>query len=237
MLGGGIAAPSSAEVAAAHSALDGALRAAGLRGLRGRDWSEESESVLAARDLLLRNGWVFPPASNGLCLAKVRERTQGLSKRLWGRTIRYRRVRHGAPVVYDLLVQHGALGVLPPLGRWADRTVFLDEDALARRAGRGRYAAVSLAQLREQVELEQVAAMAAARGAGSEAVARRRVWLTLLRYGELPLVRARLELSASREDDPEGPATWVLRVARPDGADPTGTRRRAEAVYERLSGR
>ena len=237
MFAGGIAAPSSAEVAAAHSALDGALRAAGLRGLRGRDWSEESESVLAARNLLLRHDWVFPPASNGLCLAKVLERAQGLSRRLWGRTVRYRRVSHRAPVVYDPLVQHGRLGVLPPLGRWADRTVFLDEEALARRAGRGGYAAVSLAQLREHVELEQVAAMAAARGAGSEAVARRRVWLTLLRYGELPLVAARLELSARREDDPEGPASWVQRVARPDPSDPAGTRQRATALYERLSGR
>jgi len=234
---GGVAAPSSADVAQAHSALDVALRAAGLRGLSGRDWSEDSEAVLAARNLLLRHDWVFPPASKGICLAKVLERTQGLSRQLWGQRVRYRRVRHRAPVVYDLLVQHGALGVLPPLGRWADRTVFLDEDALARRAGRGRYAAVSLAQLREHVELEQVAAMAAARGAGSEAVARRRVWLTLLRYGALPLVAARLDFSARKEDDPEGPASWVQRVARPDPGDPVGTRRRAAALYERLSGR
>lgn len=237
MFGGGIAAPSSAEVAAAHSALDGALRVAGLRGLTGRDWSEDSEPVLAARNLLLRHDWVFPPSANGICLAKVLDRTQGLSKQLWGRTIRYRRVRHRAPVVYGPLVQHGALGILPPLGRWADHTVFLDEDALERRAGRGRYAGVSLVRLREHVELEQVAAMAAARGAGSEAVARRRVWLTLLRYGELPLVAARLELNRGREDDPEGPASWVQRVARPDPDDPAGTRQRAAALYERLSGR
>jgi len=63
------------------------------------------------------------------------------------------------------------------------------------------------------------------------------VWLTLLRYGELPLVAARLELTAEKEHDPEGPASWVQRVARPDPADPAGTRQRAAALYQRLSGR
>ena len=55
--------------------------------------------------------------------------------------------------------------------------------------------------------------------------------------GELPLVAARLELSERKEDDPEGPASWVLRVARPDPGDPGGTRQRAAGLYERLSGR
>ena len=146
----------------------------------------------------------------GLALAKVEARQRGLQAELWGRTVRYRRVEHGAPLLLDYRAYRALRrgeGPLPPAARLAGPTVFLDRAAIARRAGRGPYAGASPRALAAHLELAQVAGIRfrdevrAAALAGLESGEGRgpallesliRVWLTLLRHGEGDLAIQRL---------------------------------------------
>ena len=136
---------------------------------------------------------------------------------------------------------------MPPAARLARPTVFLDADAIARRAGRGPYLDVSPAQLRDHLELLQVAALRvqaeaeaaelAGPGRGPALVeALARVWLTLLRYGEGELSWRRLQWElAQPPTEPESPwraaARWVAaRLSLREGAGETGLTGAAEVA-------
>ena len=259
----GRAGPSAEERASAQVQLEEALSAAGLPpalptatapiGSEAQSWAQ---GVARARNLLLAHGYVFPPVSPGdmgLCLARVRVRETGLAQELWGRTVRYRRVVHARPISSDYATFRAlrtGRGSLPPAASLAGPTVFLDGDAIARRAGRGPYLGASPAALSAHLELAQVAALrfraeldAAERagpGRGPALIeALERVWLSLLRYdaGELGWRRLRWEL-AHTPASPEAP--WRIaarRVAARVGDDAASARARAPALLASLEER
>ncbi|MGE0712390.1 MAG: hypothetical protein AB7N76_32985 [Planctomycetota bacterium] len=255
---GRLDAPSAAEVTSARAALDGALRAAGLQGLGGGAGEElggvsergfGGESIGAVRNLLLRNDWVFPPAGpgGGLVLARVRARRTNCVRELWGLHLHYRVVVHAAPLVLDYL-GHAALrtgqGSLPPAARAAGHTVFLDEDALARRAGQGPYAGIDAAALAEQLELQEAATLRVGQEVslqdGAAAAARdafARVWLSLLRYGDVGLClrRLRWETGPGAAASPWRDAAAFVRARCPRGETDEETRARAARLYRALS--
>lgn len=247
-----------AEQAGAESQLADALSAAGLRpgvaALTSAARPGWGAAVARARNLLLAQGYVFPPVSPGdpgICLARVRSRELGLGRSLWGRRLRYRRVVHASPLLSDYATFRAlrtGRGPLPPAARLARPTVFLDADAITRRAGRGPYLGVSPAQLRAHLELVQVAALRfraeaeaaeqaglAGPGRGPALIAAlARVWLTLLRYGEGDLSWRRLQWElAQPPTEPERPwraaARWVAERLPPSEGAPPAERARARA--------
>lgn len=157
---GAAEAPAPAELEAARERLTAALRAAGERpdaagaGLAG--WAD------AARTALIRAGYVFLPIGDdpGICLARGEERATGLSQPVFDLTARYRRVTHRG-VTVPSFAHYAALkaGRAPvrPLGRHEGPTVFLDLEAIERRAGRGPFRGLSAERLRRLVEAQQAA--------------------------------------------------------------------------------
>lgn len=216
--------PTGEELRVAERELTASLEAAGIRAPRLASAAEE------ARNLLVRRGWVFLPtarhADPGLALARVVARTSGLSRELWGKTVRYRRVVHAGPMLPDFVsyvtVRLGK-GPLPPAGRFSGPTVYLDRAALERRAGRpGPYATLSAAELEAEEELRQVAAMRFAglipveelidpKDAGRSLTRLHGLILvTLLRYGDGPVWRA----VVARLSQGGGPAPLVAAARR-----------------------
>jgi hypothetical protein len=248
--------PGSDELEAAHSELLAALRAAGLSAETPKDADPKQPgwgaAVATARNLLLAEGWVFPPPAPapggaGLVLAKVRSRRTGLTRRLWGETVRYRRVRHATPLLQGFAV-HASLrlakGPLAPVARWSGYTVFLDADAVARRAGQGPFVGFSPADLARNLELQQVATLHVSRQVGLEEFAKggapsvvrlalARVWLTLLVEGDLALTERRLRAEGKGRSSWAQAAAFVLSRC-PLSGSAQEVRDRALRVYQAL---
>lgn len=235
----------------AQAELNAALRAAGLEppsssAVITSEATLFGPTAARARNLLLACDYVFLPVSPGdigLALAKVEARERGLALKLWGKTVRYRRIEHAAPLLSDY-TSYRALrlgrGELPPAARVAGPTVFLDRSAIARRAGSGPYAGVGAEALAAHLELAQVAGMRfrdEVRAAALEGLrgghemrgpalveSLIRVWLTLLRHGEGSVALGRLRWEVAHPTQPrESPwrsaARWVSARLR-EGDDP-----------------
>ena len=154
--------PERFELEDANHELRAALAEAGARSPGDGD----GFGAAAARNVLLDHDYVFlppfPPERDepGIALGRVLERAIGLSLEVGGRTVRYRRVVHDGVVLPHFSAYRAVRvgeGPLPALGRYREPTVFLDQDAIARRAGKGPYADLDAAALAAHVELRQVA--------------------------------------------------------------------------------
>ena len=235
--------PDPSRAQAAQVRLEAALEAAELDALPAEITSATSWGAAAARarNLLLAHDYVFLPVSPGdvgLALAKVEARETGLQARLWGKTVRYRRVEHAAPLLTDYTTYRSlrtGRPPLPPAARLAGPTVFLDRSAIARRAGRGPYAGATAASLSAHLELAQIAGIRFSDEVRAEELdvpgrgpalveALIRVWLTLLHHGEGDLAAGRLAWEVAQPAvDSESPwrvaARWISARLR-EGDDP-----------------
>jgi hypothetical protein len=170
--------PSQAELDEAQAALTRALEDAGAAEavadgprdpLLGGAALPVKLELSRARDVLIRHDYVFlpvPPGDPGVALARVSGREAGLHLELWGRRVSYRRVVHDGLLLPDYTTHRGLrlrVGGLPPAGRVAEPTVYLDREAIARRAGKGICAHLDAAELAREVELRQVIRMQLAR--------------------------------------------------------------------------
>jgi hypothetical protein len=231
------AAPSDDEVARARDGVDQALRAEGGRGLPAAGDPGLGEVILAARNHLLRGGYVLLPAAGDAdppILSKVVERVPGLSRRLWGRTVRYRRLVHEAPLVPDFAtfaaVRTGEGTLSPPLARFAGPTAYLDRDAAARVAGREGEDAPAEA-LAELAELEQVARMRFADEVALEELVDPRE-----RQRALKVLHARVLLSLLHYSTPWGARRTQARLRRlaEPGSEPVELAAAARLVRSEL---
>ena len=130
--------------------------------------STSSAAVLAARDALIDHDVVVLPPSSaatpdpGLALARVTAREAGLSREVFGHVVRYRRVEHRGLLLPDYPAYAALRAGRPfpvPLARAAGLTIYLDREALERRAGRGSAAHLEADALAREAELRQVAAL------------------------------------------------------------------------------
>lgn len=153
------------DLRAARAEFAAALDAAGLPPAPAQ--ATLAEALEAARPVLAAHDVVLLPASPRAAagepdpaLARVVAREAGLALEVDGAVVRYRRVEHEAPLLPDAATWTALRAGRPapaPLGRAAAPTVFLDRDAIARRAGGGPWAGLDQDALAREVELRLVA--------------------------------------------------------------------------------
>jgi hypothetical protein len=249
--------PAPSELQRANDALKADLSALSLS-TPDSDRLPLGDAIALTRNVLLASDYVFLPTDErlrdpGLSLAKVTARTKGLSREFWGHTLRYRRVEHDGVLLPDYasyVAVRAGQGALPPAGRFAGPTVYLDRRVIRRRAGRFPYGGLSPPELSEFVELGQAALMLLSKEIKPEELldpkdrAREltrlhgRVLVTLLRYGRVEVTLAVLEalLRPGQQSSPERVAA-AKRIHTALGPAPqtlsqSALRKRAAELYE-----